>query len=84
MPRTDGFAVVRSVGEECMPPVIFVTAHDQYAIQASIDYLLKPVAEERFAVAFKQALGATKRAARSGRTTSDRDARCHGESAAAA
>jgi hypothetical protein len=25
MPRTDGFAVVRSVGEECMPPVIFVT-----------------------------------------------------------
>jgi len=44
-----------------MPPVIFVTAHDQYAIQAfeiaAIDYLLKPVTEERFALAFKRAVG---------------------------
>ena len=35
-----------------MPPVIFVTAHDKYAIQAfevnAIDYLLKPVTRERF------------------------------------
>jgi len=61
MPRTDGFAVVHSVGAERMPPVIFVTAHDQYAIQAfeiaAIDYLLKPVTEERFALAFKRAIG---------------------------
>jgi two-component system LytT family response regulator len=44
-----------------MPPVIFVTAHDQYAIRAfeiaAIDYLLKPVTEERFALAFKRAVG---------------------------
>ena len=57
MPRTDGFAVVHSIGAERMPPVIFVTAHDQYAIRAfeiaAIDYLLKPVTEERFALAFK-------------------------------
>jgi len=43
-----------------MPPVIFVTAHDQYAIRAfeiaALDYLLKPVTEERFGVAFKRAL----------------------------
>src|SRR5690349_17937400 len=60
MPRTDGFAVVHTIGAERMPPVIFVTAHDQYAIRAfeiaALDYLLKPVTEERFAVAFKRAL----------------------------
>ncbi len=61
MPRIDGFAVVHAVGAERMPPVIFVTAHDQYAIRAfeiaAIDYLLKPVTEERFALAFQRALG---------------------------
>ena len=61
MPRTDGFAVVDAIGAERMPPVIFVTAHDQYAIRAfeiaAIDYLLKPVTEERFAIAFKRAIG---------------------------
>jgi two-component system, LytTR family, response regulator len=61
MPRTDGFAVVHAMGAERMPPVIFVTAHDQYAIRAfeiaAIDYLLKPVTEERFALAFKRAIG---------------------------
>lgn len=61
MPRTDGFAVVHAIGAERMPPVIFVTAHDQYAIRAfevaAIDYLLKPVTKERFAVAFKRAIG---------------------------
>ena len=60
MPRTDGFAVVHAIGAERMPPVIFVTAHDQYAIRAfeiaALDYLLKPVTEERFAIAFKRAL----------------------------
>jgi two-component system, LytTR family, response regulator len=61
MPRTDGFAVVDAVGAERMPPIIFVTAHDQYALRAfeiaAIDYLLKPVTEERFALAFKRAMG---------------------------
>jgi two-component system LytT family response regulator len=61
MPRSDGFAVVHAVGVERMPPMIFVTAHDQYAIRAfeiaAIDYLLKPVAEERFEIAFQRAIG---------------------------
>ena len=61
MPRIDGFAVVHAVGAELMPPIIFVTAHNQYAIQAfeiaAIDYLLKPVTEERFDLAFKRAVG---------------------------
>jgi two-component system LytT family response regulator len=34
MPQTDGFAVVHTIGAERMPPVIFVTAHDRYAIRA--------------------------------------------------
>jgi len=52
MPEMDGFGVLKELGAEHMPPVIFVTAHDKYAIQAfevnAIDYLLKPVTRERF------------------------------------
>lgn len=59
MPEMDGFAVVREVGAERMPAVVFVTAHDQYAIQAfeinALDYLLKPVTAERFAKALTRA-----------------------------
>jgi two-component system, LytTR family, response regulator len=59
MPEMDGFAVVREIGAERMPPVVFVTAHDRFAIQAfeinAIDYLLKPVTEERFAQALARA-----------------------------
>ena len=55
MPEMDGFSVLEELGAEHMPPVIFVTAHDQYAIQAfevnAIDYLLKPVTRERFSQA---------------------------------
>jgi two-component system, LytTR family, response regulator len=51
MPQMDGFGVLKEIGAERMPPVIFVTAHDQYAIKAfevnAIDYLLKPVTRER-------------------------------------
>jgi two-component system, LytTR family, response regulator len=59
MPRMDGLAVVEAVGAEKMPAVIFVTAHDRYAIRAfeisAVDYLLKPVTEERFRLAFDRA-----------------------------
>lgn len=47
MPEQDGFELLRSLAE-CNFEVIFVTAYDQYAIQAmrfsAVDYLLKPVA----------------------------------------
>jgi two-component system LytT family response regulator len=59
MPEVDGFAVVREVGADRMPAVVFVTAHDRYAIQAfeinAIDYLLKPVTSERFGQALARA-----------------------------
>jgi two-component system, LytTR family, response regulator len=52
MPEMDGFDVVRTIGPQHMPAIVFVTAHDRYAIQAfelnAIDYLLKPVSRERF------------------------------------
>jgi len=53
MPGLDGFQVLRElVGKENVPPfVVFVTAYDQYAIQAfeinAVDYLLKPVEKVR-------------------------------------
>ena len=59
MPRMDGFAVVEAIGADRMPSVIFVTAHDQYAVRAfeisAVDYLLKPVTAERFQTAFARA-----------------------------
>jgi CheY-like chemotaxis protein len=59
MPEMNGFSVVQEVGAERMPGVVFVTAHDQFAIQAfeinAIDYLLKPVTEERFQNALARA-----------------------------
>lgn len=61
MPEMDGFEVIRKIGAEHMPQVVFVTAHDEYAIQAfeinALDYLLKPVIEERFVKALLRAKG---------------------------
>jgi two-component system LytT family response regulator len=58
MPEIDGFGVVSKVGVQ-MPAVVFVTAHDQHAIQAfeinAIDYLLKPVTKDRFDQALERA-----------------------------
>src|SRR3972149_4836987 len=57
MPGLDGFQVLRElVGKDTLPPrVVFVTAYDQYAIQAfeinAVDYLLKPVEKVRLAEA---------------------------------
>jgi two-component system LytT family response regulator len=59
MPGMNGFEVVDAIGAEQMPMVIFVTAHDQYAIRAfevsATDYLLKPVTQERFNQALERA-----------------------------
>lgn len=57
MPEKSGFDLLELM--EHVPLVIITTAHDQYAIQAfevsAIDYLLKPVREERFEKAIVQA-----------------------------
>jgi two-component system, LytTR family, response regulator len=58
MPEMDGFEVLRARGAERMPAVIFVTAHDQFAVRAfeahALDYLVKPLNIERFEAALKR------------------------------
>jgi two-component system LytT family response regulator len=52
MPVFDGFEVIEDLEPAEIPVVIFVTAHDQYALRAfgvhAVDYLLKPVDPARF------------------------------------
>jgi len=60
MPGMTGFEVIESVGVGNMPVLVFVTAYDQYAIDAfevqAIDYLLKPYDQDRFRKSFTRAL----------------------------
>ncbi len=59
MPKKDGFTVLAELKPEDRPAVIFVTAYDQYAIEAfaicAIDYLLKPFRDARFVAALARA-----------------------------
>ncbi|HET7563660.1 MAG TPA: LytTR family DNA-binding domain-containing protein [Gemmatimonadaceae bacterium] len=59
MPGMTGLDVVRTIGAAAMPATIFVTAYDQYALQAfdvaAVDYLMKPFDDERFEQAFRRA-----------------------------
>ena len=58
MPGMTGFEVLDEIDHE--PYVIFTTAYNQYAIKAfeknAVDYLLKPLDEERFTLAVNRAL----------------------------
>lgn len=57
MPGLDGFGVVEALADP--PPIIFVTAYDEYAIRAfevnALDYLLKPFSRERLERAVRRA-----------------------------
>lgn len=59
MPKVGGFEVIREVGAESVPAVIFVTAYDRFAVQAfeihALDYLLKPFTRLRFVRALERA-----------------------------
>ena len=61
MPELDGLGVVRAVGAEHMPAVVFVTAFDQHALAAfevhALDYILKPVNRARFNRAIDRVVG---------------------------
>jgi len=65
MPEVDGLSVARQLSESTAkdaahPAVIFVTAHDHFAVEAfdldAVDYVLKPVATERLERAIERAL----------------------------
>lgn len=60
MPELDGLGVARRLSEQADPPaVIFVTAHDNHAVEAfdldAVDYVLKPVEKDRLDRAIKRA-----------------------------
>ena len=51
MPQADGFAVLEALDPETLPAIVFVSAHDQYAVRAfeahALDYVVKPFDEAR-------------------------------------
>jgi len=59
MPRMSGLDVVQAVGPAAMPATVFVTAYDQYALDAfdaaAVDYLVKPFKDDRFEEAVRRA-----------------------------
>jgi len=61
MPGLDGFGVIQALqaAKIPLPRVVFITAHDRFALRAfevhAFDYLLKPVGEERFREALRRA-----------------------------
>jgi len=58
MPELNGFEVLQNLSHQ--PNVVFVTAHDEFALKAfdvhAVDYLLKPFDKERFQTALKRVL----------------------------
>ena len=58
MPRIDGLGVVQEIGMLHLPPTVFVTAYQEYAVRAfeiqAIDYLTKPVEPERLTLAMER------------------------------
>ena len=70
MPHLDGFEVVAALGGSPQPAIIFVTAHDQYAVRAfevhAFDYLLKPVDRDRLREAIGRATSKAEQAPSAG------------------
>lgn len=62
LPEASGFEVLSALPSAEMPVVVFVTAHDRFALEAfeahAMDYLLKPVERSRFGVAMQRARAA--------------------------
>ena len=60
MPGLTGFGVLERLGADVPPAVVFVTAHDRFALEAfevhAVDYLLKPFDRERFQKALQRAV----------------------------
>ena len=70
MPECGGFDVLEMLGADLPATIIFVTAHDEYALRAfdvgALDYLLKPFDDARFARALTRAKGKIAQAATQG------------------
>lgn len=63
MPELNGFEVISALEDDAMPRFVFITAFDEYAVRAfevdAMDYLLKPVTNERFDAAVSRVLSRT-------------------------
>ncbi len=59
MPELGGFDLIAAIGTDRMPATVFVTGHDEFALQAfdacALDYVLKPFDDGRFARAVERA-----------------------------
>ncbi|MEP2654141.1 MAG: LytTR family DNA-binding domain-containing protein [Paraglaciecola sp.] len=59
MPGLNGFDVVKNLQSDVAPLIVFTTAYEQYALDAfdvhAVDYILKPIDDERVARAIKRA-----------------------------
>lgn len=73
MPGLDGIGVVREIGIQRTPPVIFVTAHDNFAVPAYelavLDYVVKPFTDDRLNEAITRAQARRAHLASSGSQT---------------
>ena len=60
MPGVDGFGVIKNLQSDIVPLVVFTTAFEQYALDAfevhAVDYILKPIDEERINRAIQRAI----------------------------
>ncbi|MEQ8516724.1 MAG: LytTR family DNA-binding domain-containing protein [Chromatocurvus sp.] len=59
MPGMSGFDVIARLQSDTLPMIVFVTAYDEYAVQAfrvhAVDYMLKPIEDDRLAAALERA-----------------------------
>lgn len=59
MPGMSGFDVVARLQSDTLPMIVFVTAYDEYAVQAfrvhAVDYILKPIEDDRLAATLERA-----------------------------
>jgi two-component system LytT family response regulator len=60
MPGLNGFDVVKGLQSDILPLIVFTTAYEQYAVDAfdvqAVDYILKPIDDERIARAVQRAV----------------------------
>jgi two-component system LytT family response regulator len=74
MPGLDGFGVIEALANP--PPIVFVTAYDEYAIRAfdvnALDYLLKPFSRERLEKAIRRAQASLAKEDETGASTAER------------
>lgn len=68
MPGVDGFGLLERLAPARRPHVVFLTAYDRFALRAfdaeAVDYLLKPIDDERFARALERVRAARRSAER--------------------